>query len=349
MNKTGWSAIWKKSWRVAVGVLGLAVMVVYSSGALVRKVPPGRVPHEPGIPVPEGAARHVVKAKETGVWLELVGTTTSEELIRLSARIPAHVKEVLVSAGDRVKAGQVVLTLDDRDLREQQAAAEAQFKQAESEFHRTKQLFDAQASTQQALAAAESAYRAARAHLEQATVMRTYAEITSPIDGVVTDRRIEAGDLASPGQLLMAVYAPDRMRLEVPVPVRLIDRVALGQRLEVLLDRPARLFEGEVTAVVAEIDPLSRTQAVRVRLLDPQGVLPGTFGRLNVHVGDALSIWVPRSAVYRAGQLEYVHQVQDGRAVRRLVKPGAVRGEEIEILSGLKDGDEVLVAPVQGA
>lgn len=348
MKKTGWSLIWKKSWRLAVGGLGLAAMLVYSSGACIRKVPPGKVPHTPGVAVPEGAARHVVKAKEAGVWLELVGTAMSEERVHLSARIPAHVKEVFVSAGDRVKAGQVVMTLDDRELKEQQAAAEAQFKQAESEFRRTKQLFGAQAATQQALSAAESMQQAARAHLEQVNVMRTYADIASPIDGVVTDRRIEAGDLASPGQLLMAVYAPDRMRLEVPVPVRLIDRVALGQRLEVLLDRPARVFEGEVSAIVAEIDPLSRTQLVKVRLLDPQGILPGTFGRLNVQTADALSIWVPRSAVYRAGQLDYVQMVRGARAVRRLVKPGAVRGEEIEILSGLKDGDEVLVAPVQG-
>ena len=161
---------------------------------------------------------------------------------------------------------------------------------------------------------------------------------------LVTERRIEAGDLANPGMLLLAVYDPSRMRLEAPVPVRLLDRLAVGQSVEVTLDRPAKVFPGTVSEIVSEVDPASRTQLVKIHLDVADGdVLPGTFGRLWVDAGPREVIAIPSSAVIRVGQLEFVQAVRDGRVVRRLVKTGPARDTSVEILSGLSAGDVILV------
>ncbi len=338
----------KKYLKLILALVGLAAVVVWAGGFLGDKNKPGVLAHQPGVAIPEGAATLVVAVESAPVRVEVVGTTASEEKINLSARIPAYVSEIFASAGDRVAKGQVLLTLDDRDIRQQLAGAEAQLNQAQTEYDRAKQLFEREATTQQALTAAESMLAGARAQVEQVKVMLTYAQVTSPIDGIVTERRIEAGDLANPGMPLLAVYDPARMRLEAPVPVRLIDRLALGQAVEVALERPARVFPGTVSEIVSEVDAATRTQLVRVHLDGVAGdVLPGTFGRLWVAAEAREAIFVPASAVVHIGQLSFVQAVRDGRAVRRLVKTGPARGDSVEILSGLRAGDAILVTPIQ--
>jgi RND family efflux transporter MFP subunit len=338
----------KKHLKLILGLVGLAAVVVWSGGFLSSKVDPAVLDHEAGRAIPEGAATLVVAVESAPVRVEVVGTTASEEKINISARIPAYVSEIFASAGDRVTQGQVLLTLDDRDIRQQLAGAEAQLNQAQTEYDRAKQLFEREATTQQALTAAESMLAGARAQVEQVKVMLTYAQVTSPIDGIVTDRRIEAGDIANPGMPLLAVYDPARMRLEAPVPVRLIDRLALGQAVEVALERPARVFQGNVSEIVSEVDAATRTQLAKVRLDGVDGdVLPGTFGRLWVEAEAREAVFVPASAVVHIGQLSFVQAVRDGRAVRRLVKTGPARGDSVEILSGLSAGDTVLVNPIQ--
>lgn len=345
MNTSAINRMVKASWKPLAGAIGLGAMLAHSGGACHPKLPPGRVEFAPGRPLPADSALHAVRREPYAPRLELVGTVASEEKINLSARIPAHVKEVRVSAGQAVKTGQVLLVLDDREVREQLAAAEAQFRQAETEYQRAKQLFESKATTEQALTAAESLHAAARAQVERVKVMLSYAQIASPIDGMVTDRRVEAGDLANPGQLLLAVYDPRRLWLEVPVPVRLIERVSLGQTLEMKLDRPARVMKGAVAEILGEIDPRSRTQMAKVRLEDPAGVLPGTFGRLWLSGEERPALRVPESAVFAIGQLEFVQVVRDGRAVRRIVRTGPREDGRVEILSGLADGDQVVVHP----
>ncbi|NCA81594.1 MAG: efflux RND transporter periplasmic adaptor subunit [Opitutae bacterium] len=337
----------KKHLKLLVGLVGLAAVIAGSGGFFSKKVKPGVLENQAGVPVPADAATVEVKAESAPVRVEVVGTTASEEKINLSARIPAYVGEIFASAGDRVKKGQKLIALDDRDIRQQLAGAEAQLNQAQTEYERAKQLFQKEATTQQALTAAESMYAGARAQVEQVKVMLTYAQVESPIDGIVTERRIQTGDLANPGMLLLAVYDPLRMRLEAPVPVRLVDRLALGQAVEVSLERPARVFPGTVAEIVSEVDAASRTQLVKVHLEGVEGdVLPGTFGRLWVEAESREAVFVPASAVRQIGQLSFVQVVRDGRAVRRLVKTGPVRGDRIEILSGLRAGDAILVNPI---
>lgn len=346
MNKI--ANVLKKHIKLIVGILGLAIVIAWSGGFLAKKTQPDKLESQPGLALPADAQTVEVKAETAPVRVEVVGTTASEEKINLSARIPAYVGEIFASAGDRVKKGQKLIALDDRDIRQKLAAAEAQFGQAKTEYERAKQLFEKQATTDQALTAAESMFNAAKAQVEEVKVMLTYAQVESPIDGIVTERRIQTGDLANPGMLLLAVYDPLRMRLEAPVPVRLIDRLALGQEVEVSLERPARLLRGQVSEIVSEVDSASRTQLVKVHLEGIEGdVLPGTFGRLWVAAEPREALFVPVSAVVQIGQLAFVQVAQDGRAIRRLVKTGPVRDGRVEILSGLRAGESVVVNPIR--
>lgn len=335
------------AWKPAAAVAGLLVLIIWTTGAGRERVAPGVVAHQPGFALPDGAAVVVVETTSQPGRVDVVGTANSDNAVRLHARVNAAVAEVRVSAGDRVQRDQELIRLDDRDIRAQLEAAQAGLRRAQAEYERIKRLHDTQAATEQQLIAAESGFQSARAQVAHAEVMLTFTVIRSPINGQVTDRHVEVGALALPGQPLVNVYDPSVMRLDAPVPVRLVDYVPIGTRVDVELERPDRVVEGVVHRVVSEIDPRSRTQTVQIMLdIGDTPILPGTFGRLTVPASPREVVLLPATAVYRVGQLEMVQVVENGRVIRRLVKTGTTDGDRIEILSGLTDGESVLVHPV---
>ena len=338
----------KSALKIVLGLAVLVGLILWSVGVGKARVAAGTVAYKAGLPLPPDAKSLTVKPESVAPRVDVVGTVSSELKVNLCARMPAYVKEIFVSAGSAVTNGQPLATLDDREIRQQVAAAEAQCKQAETELNRTRRLFESQAATEQALTAAQSLFDVARAQLDSAKVMLTYARIDSPLNGVVTDRRVEPGDLANPGQPLLSVYDSANMQLEVPVPVRLLGKLPVGQAVEGTLDRPAKTFQGRVRQIVSEIDPLSRTQLVKVHIEGADGgVLPGTFGRLWVADDARETVLIPASAVYTVGQIELVQVAQDGRAIRRAIRTGLRTGDSVEVLAGLSAGDAVLLNPIQ--
>jgi len=331
-----------------VSIAGLVLLIAWTGGVFHAKTSAGKLEVEVGKPLPENAGTYTVKVEPVAAKIDVVGTVASEESVHLSARISAYVNSISASAGQSVKKGQVLIDLDSREMRERLASANIQLKQSRTEYNRTLSLYKQKAATEQSLTAAESMYNAAKSRVAEIKVMLTYTRIQSPIDGIITDRRVEKGDLANPGQTLLSVYDPLNMRLEVPVPVRLIDKLSIGQKVDISLERPSRPFTGRVSEIVSAVDPLSRTQEVKIHIDNKKGdVLPGTFGRVWVFEDPYPAVLVPASALILSGQLEMVHLVQDKRVVRRMVKSGPSFGKKIEILSGLSQGDVILILPLK--
>lgn len=343
----GVSNVLRKTWKLWAGLLGLVAVIVWTAGILRPRTAPGTVAHEPGFALPPDAAVIDIATEAAPTRIDVVGTVTSERKIHLSSRLSAYIKDVLVSAGKSVQQGELLVELDQREIREQLAAAEAQLAQAKTAYQRAKRLLETKATTPQAFEAAESAFKAAQANVERINVMLSYTRIESPIDGVVTDRRIEIGDLANPGQVLLSVYDASRMRLEASVPVRLVKHFPIGRDVTVALNYPECEVEGKVVEIVGEIDPATRTQQVKIQINEaPDNTLPGAYGHAIVYVDPHPAVLVPDASVYRVGQLEYVQLVRGDRVVRRLVKTGPRVEQRIEVLSGLSGGDRILRTPV---
>jgi len=330
-------------WKPLAGVAGFVVMIIYAGGMLHKKTPPDHVPAFTGEHLPENASIADVVRQSYPSRIDIPGTTASDHRIQISARISATVRMTHVQAGDEVKKNQMLITLDDRELNEQLSAAEAQLNQAKTEYQRVSRLHEREAATRQNLISAETAYQSAQANAERMRVMLSYTQIKSPMDGVVADRSVEEGDLAGPGQMLLSIYNPDNVRIEVPVPVRLIEKFSTGTEFEVELDHPAGIYTGVVTEISGEINPASRTRLVKLTIGDSSGkLLPGAFGRVWVEDGSHPGIRIPASAMIRVGQLEMVQLVEGNRMKRRLVKTGSIIGDRIEILSGLNEGDRIV-------
>lgn len=337
----------KQAKRILVALVGLIVIMLWTSGILTPKQAPGSLPSEPGATVPSEATVLTLQPESVPNWVSLSGTVHSEQHIQISARLAAYVHAVHVSPGSSVEQDQLLLELDPREIQQQRAAAMAELEQAETAFRRATRLLENEATTPQAYEVAEAAFKAAQAQAQRIEVLLSYTRVQAPIAGIVSDRFIEPGDLASPGQKLLTLYDPTRLRLEVPVPASLISYFPVGRTLPVQLDLASNTSTGTVREVVSAFDPVTRTRRVKLTLQAPNAaVLPGMYGTVHVPAGTQETLLLPPHAVRRSGQLESVQVVaEDGFAYRRLIRTGPRHQDRVTILSGLLPGEKVLIPP----
>lgn len=291
-----------------------------------------------------------------------VGAIRPVHEVQVASKILAKVAEINVRAGDTVKAGDVLVRLEDSDLKARRdqaeaavAAARANRNQAEVEHNRTKRLIEQNAATQieldrvhAALLSAQAELDRAEWQLEEAETILDYATIAAPIDGVVIDKQVEAGDTVSPGQTLLQLYDPTRMQLVASVRESLTRRLEVGQTVPVEIESLGLECHGTISEIVPEAQSASRTFAVKVTGPCPEGVYPNMFGRLIIPLGNEQVLTVPVEAVRQVGQLNIVEVVSQGVLQRRSVQLGRRIDGAFEVLSGLRSGERVaIVGPPQ--
>lgn len=279
----------------------------------------------------------------------------------LAAQVAGSVTELAVRAGDRVRAGQVLLRIDARAAEQaaaasgaQVAAAQAQLDVATRELARKRELAAKRYISQGALEQAESQYRAAQAQVRalssQAGAARTqtaFHVLRAPFDGVVARLAVEQGDMAMPGRPLLTVYDPSALRVSAHVPASVLAAGAADARVW-LAGADAGLVPASVQ-VLPTVDARSLTQEVRALLPAGTPAVPGQFARLQLAGADAAGpqrTYVPVSAVVRRAEVTAVY-VLDARQQPQLrqVRLGPVQGSEVEVLAGLDAGEQVVTDP----
>jgi multidrug efflux pump subunit AcrA (membrane-fusion protein) len=208
-------------------------------------------------------------------------------------------------------------------------------------------------AARQDVQAAQAGLDQAQSALAQVQELLGYTTIRSPVTGVVYERNVEPGEIASSGgggKPLLRVADLSSLYLEATVPERLAHQVHADQRVKVSLQSlGGRSLEGRVQRLVPVADPTSRDFLVRVTIADPQVALrPGVFAQARILVRERRGVVVvPKEAlVSRGGRLE-VFLVQQGKAVERPVEVGVTDRTQAEILSGVKPGDSVVVVGAQ--
>lgn len=271
---------------------------------------------------------------------EVVGTVRSKQRALVEAKVSGRVLEYSATPGTAVKAGEQLARLDVQEIQAKVDQARAQLDQAQRDFDRQKQLIASNATTRQDFDAAEARVKIGAAALSEAETMLGYARVTAPFDGVVTRKLADVGDLAMPGKPLLEIEAPTSLRFEADLPEAILDRVKLGDRLPVRLNR---VIEGTVSEISPVADPVSRTFQVKLDLPPADGLRTGQFGRVSVPVAETRLLLVPQGAVLKRGQMEMVFVAKDGKASLRLVKTGKLLDTHIELLSGIEEGEQVIV------
>lgn len=307
------------------------------------------------------------QAKSVGTGFELDGVIQPVKQSTVSAQASGRIATLLVKAGDKVRAGQVLATIDDRETQTgvqrssaQVAQAQADLRNAQANFNRTRDLqakgFVSAAALDTADAQLKSALAgrdAAGAGAQQSALAQGFTRVTAPFDGWVLQTQAEAGDLAVPGKPLLTLYAPLPIRAVVQVPVSRAGVARAAGAVEVQLpstEGSARWIKPVSVSSVPTADAVSQTTEWRLELPADAAktLLPGQQVRVRFTGGQASQMVVPTSAVLRRGELTAVYVVSGKGFALKAVRLGADHGAEgLEVVAGLSAGDRVALDPVK--
>lgn len=242
-----------------------------------------------------------------------------------------------------LKAAQARRTLASLTYRRYQTLL-AEDSVSRAEFDQANANYKAAIARQAGLEAKEKQIEAERRQAEsQTAVARTafsYSRIVSPINGVVTAKAVDVGTLVMPGMPILTVEDPTHYRLDASLPEKFLSIARVGAFVGVRLHQTD--FQGQVVEVVPSADPASRSFAIKIALPGNCGCRSGDYGTAEFPVGEEKLLTVPKSALVERGELEGVFVIHpNGVAEYRLVKTGRTMGNQVEILSGLADGERI--------
>lgn len=308
-------------------------------------------------------------------WLEAVGTVRAAQTSQVASQIMGNILEIRAREGDRVQNGQILAVIDDSQphaaveqataavtaAEKEVSAADSSFVLAEATLKRYQQLYEKKSVSPQEFDEIRARYQSAEARrdmaragqsqanaaLTQARTLLGYTRIRAPFAGVLTEKKADAGTLASPGMPLFTVEDTRSYRLETAVDENDIHLVRVGQTVPVLLDALGNTeLSGKVVQTVPTADPASRSFLVKIELRADARLRSGLFGRARFSRGERSALLIPQAAMVEHGQLQGVYVIDaNGRIGLRYVTLGKTAGQQVEVLSGLQDGEKLIAAP----
>jgi RND family efflux transporter MFP subunit len=319
----------------------------------------------------------VIVAQKTTLpdWLEAIGTVRSAQTSQVASQTVGNITEVRVHEGDRVVSGQILATIDDSQPRaaleqataavnaaeREVAAADSSFVLAEATLKRYQPLYEKKSVSPQEFDEIKARYQSAEARrdmaragqaqanaaLTQARTSLGYTQVRAPFAGLVTEKKADAGTLASPGMPIFTIEDMRSYRLEVTVDESNIRVVHVAQSIPVLLDALGNTeLSGKVAQIVPAADAASRSFLVKIQLRTDARLRSGLFGRARFSRGERSALMVPLTAIAERGQLQGLYVVGLNRiAELRYVTLGKTAGQQVEVLSGLQEGEKIVAAP----
>jgi RND family efflux transporter MFP subunit len=316
-----------------------------------------------------------VAQKTLPAQYEFDGVVEAVNQATVSSRIAAEVIELNVDVNDRVAKDEVILRFRDDEIKTRLMRAEANLlaekaqyqealarqKEALSEAGRIADLFARKQVTRAALDKAEADKAAANARVNvlaaqikareaevaEAQVALSYTVVRAPYAGIVTQRWIEVGEMASPGQLLMSGLSLESLRVVIQIPQRLLNRLLPARISEIKTTDGNKLTAGETT-LVPQADSASHSFTLRIQL-DEQvnNLYPGSSVKVTLQGADETLLLVPASAVVQRGETAGVYLLKEATVHFRQVRPGrSLASGDMEILAGLTAGERVITDPV---
>ena len=314
---------------------------------------------------PSGPAVKVMTVGQKTVtgYSDIDGVVEAVMQSTLSSQIPGRVLSLNVKAGDRVKAGQVLASIDDRETQSGVLRSQAQLQQSDAELRqlqialkRTQELKTQGFVSSAALDLAEAQYKAAQAGRDsagaasaQAKVTQSFSKVTAPYDAWVLETSAQAGDLALPGKPLITVYAPQPLRVVMQWPAS--QKNAMPKLSDIQIQSGTETIKPVAMQIMPNADGISQTIGIKLDL-------PRTGAAVNASPGQQVQVriagaaqargLVPKSAILRRGEMTAVYVTQENGFAMKLVRLGADHGNAgVEIWAGLKDGDLIAVDAVQ--
>jgi membrane fusion protein (multidrug efflux system) len=285
-------------------------------------------------------------------------TLEAERWVDVRSRTTGQVVAILKEEGDPVQVGNVIARLDADAARIGVSQREVAFREAQQRYEREEALFQRNLGSKEGYENAKTQLEAAKALLEQAQLSLSYTTITSPIEGIMTLRNIEVGNVVTNNQVVGAVAKFDPLLARIQVTEKDFGKIVVGQSARITVEAfPKRPFMGVVKMVSPVVDPESGTVKVTVEVPRPKdGLLrPGMFASVYIITETrAKTLMIPKKALVLegAGNQVFVYEANEesgmGKAQRKTVEIGFTDSDNLEVVSGLSEGDLVITVGQEG-
>lgn len=318
-----------------------------------------------------------VHSSSVPVSYETTGTVVPRSSSTISSRVMGIVTSLAVKEGEKVKAGELLLTIDDRDLREKVRAAEEahneavhalesaqkQKELADKTYERYRKLHEEKAITTQELdniaaratqaghgvEQAEAMVKRTKASWEEARIFLGFSKVRSSIDGIVTKKMTDIGSMALPGIPLLQLEDRASRLVEAGFEERMLDSVEAGMEVMVRVPSGSEETAGRIVEIIPTVDPNTRTFLVKIAV-PGLSLRSGQYGTVRFESGTRDLVLIPAAAVVTRGQLTGVYRVgPDGIVTYRLIRAGRSYGDMVEVLSGLSPGDNIIAGDLDKA
>lgn len=278
--------------------------------------------------------------------IRIPGTVEAREETILSPRVSGIITELEDRVGATFKEGAVLVRMEANELEARRALSRAELEEATIEYERAKVLFSKNAISEAEWTTAVSALETGKARLAEAETQLGYLTIRAPYDGQIREVLSSRGDLAAPRNPILRLYTHEPHEFRVELPESLRPQIQFLEKVSVHLETTPDPIAGEISEISDHADPATRTYLMKLELPAGKGIQPGTFGFLEIP-GKQRILTVPASSIIAQGQLDFVYERVDEKAVMRLIRTGGESATGVEIASGLS-GDEELIRPTPG-
>jgi len=338
----------KKPLVVVLIVVGLLVL----GGLALWKYGPKRSAQATAAPAPKKplplVMTETIKAQTISRILELTGSVEPVRVARLASPAEGPVQNLKAREGDRVKAGDVLLSIGRKEAADAWlVSAREEVRKEAQELKRVEQLVEKGALPGEQLDHAKSTYERARAQLIKAEESTGDYQVTVPWDGIVSRVLVTDGNYVSPRAPLVEIFDPASLVIRFAVPEAEAAAIQQGMGIAVTLDAfRGKEYQGKISRVYPELDRRTRTRTVEVELTEPVALVPGMFARARLPlqtVKDAVVVSADAVIVTPKGE-RVAYVIEDGKAVQRKVTTGIEEGGKVQIVSGLKPGETLVVA-----
>lgn len=288
---------------------------------------------------------HVLKGEALDNALVTTGTLIANEEVELVSESAGRITELGFEEGGAVKAGQVLVRINDDELQAQLRKAEANLKLAKDDEGRKKQLLAVSGISQEQYDASQATLTGLQADADDLRARIAKSTIRAPFSGKVGLRNVSAGGYVASNTIIAKLQQTDPMKIEFAVPERYGRQVGTGTRITFSLEGDTARYTGTVYAVDPSVDAATRTVKVRARTGNKDGrLIPGAFAKVDVRLermADALV--VPAEALIPDIQGQKVLLMKGGKAVSARVQLGIRNATNVQLTSGVQPGDSVIV------
>jgi membrane fusion protein, multidrug efflux system len=281
--------------------------------------------------------------------MEGVGTARANEAVDITAKLSNRVTAIRFREGQQVKAGEVLVEFDSEQARATLAEAEAALSDSQSQFKRSRELFATKALSEAQLDQLQATLSANQARVAGARSQLNDTIIRAPFAGRVGLRNISVGSYVSPGTVITTLDDTSVIKLDFSVPEVFLSSLQEGLQISARTSAyPDEDFKGKVSSIDSRLDPVSRAIIVRARIDNKDGRLkPGMFMTVKLIRAERPALMLPEEALVPEGNKKFVFVVRDGKAARVEIETGRRRPGEVEVVSGLDEGDQVITEGTQ--